>query len=173
LVVEELDAIHVYLSQAAASQQGYLLTGDDTYLDPYKEGRIQVYRNIERLRDLTSDNTMDPEAINRLKARITAKLTELTNEIKVRKRGGLLAGVSAVAKGDAGEQSTAAIAVQIGEMRETETKLLSRRLNAADAGARATKTWMFCGNALAILILVVKGAVFRERTDGAVWPSET
>ena len=120
LLVEELDTLHVYVSQAAASQQGYLLTGDDTCLDQYRGDVVQSYRDMGRLRDLASSTPTQQEAINRLQWRIPARLTELGEEINVRQRGGLLAGVEAAEKGDVGEESTSAIAAQIGDTRQTE-----------------------------------------------------
>jgi CHASE3 domain sensor protein len=162
LVVEELDLVHVYVSQAAASQQGYLLTGDDTYLDQYRQDLVQAYRDIGRLRDLTSGNPTQREAINRLDSRITARLTELADEIKVRQRSGLLAGVDAAEKWDVGEESTSAIAAQIGEMRQTETKLSSRLLDGAEVTTRRMNTLVVCGYALGILILVVTGTLIQR-----------
>jgi light-regulated signal transduction histidine kinase (bacteriophytochrome) len=57
------------------------------------------------------------------------------------------------------------IAAQIGEMRQTETKLLSRRLDTAAASARKIKVAIVCGNALAILILLVAGFVIHRETS--------
>jgi len=82
----------------------------------------------------------------------------------VRKRDGLLAGAEAEAKGNIGEQSTRRISTQIAEMRHTEAQLLSNRLETAAASSRKMKVVVVGGNALAILILLVKGFVIHWET---------
>jgi signal transduction histidine kinase len=56
------------------------------------------------------------------------------------------------------------IAAQIGEMRQTEDQLLSKRLDTAAAGMRKIKVVIVLGNVLAILILLAKGFVIHWET---------
>jgi signal transduction histidine kinase len=163
LVVEKLQAVRIDITQAETGQRGYMLTGQDRYLELYRGGVNQVRQDVKELRDLIADNSAGQEAI-RLKPLIEARLAELSDGIEVRKRSGLLAGVEAVAKGNIGEQSMRQIAAQIGGMRQTEAQLLSRRLDTAAASTRRMKGVIVCGNALAILILLVAGFVIHRET---------
>jgi CHASE3 domain sensor protein/two-component sensor histidine kinase len=164
LVVEKLQAIRIDITQAETGQRGYLLTGEEKYLEPYQAGLDQVRRDMEELRDLTSDNPGQQSAILRLDPLIAARLSELSGRIEVRKQSGLLPGAEAVAYGNTGGKWMGQIGAQIGEMRETEGKLLSSRLDAAAASARKMKAVIVCGNALAILILLAKGFVIHRET---------
>jgi signal transduction histidine kinase len=164
LVVEKLQAIRIDITQAVAGQRGYVLTGEDRYLEPYSDGLNQVGRDIEELRNLTSDNPEQQEAVGRLEPLVAARLAELGDGNGVRKRDGLLAGAEEVLKGNIGEQLTRRISAQIAEMRGTEDRLLSNRLKTAAASCRKMKVLVVWGNALAILILLVKGFVIHWET---------
>jgi signal transduction histidine kinase len=165
LVVEKLQAVRIDITQAETGQRGYMLTGQDRYLELYGAGLNQVRQDVKDLPDLISDNPVEREAIQHLEPLIAVGLAELSEGIEVRKRSGLLAGVEAVAKGNIGERSMREIAAQIGEMRQTEAKLLSRRLETAAASTRKMKAAIVCGNALGILILLVAGFVIHRETS--------
>jgi signal transduction histidine kinase len=165
LVVGKLQTVRIDITQAETGQRGFMLTGQDRYLKLYGAGVNQVRQDMTELRDLTSDNSRQQQAIQRLDPLIAARLAELGDGIEVRKRSGLLAGVEAVTRANNGEKWMGQIAAQIGEMRQTETQLLSRRLDTAAASARKIKVVIVCGNALAILILVVAGFVIHRETS--------
>jgi CHASE3 domain sensor protein len=157
LVVGKLQTVRIDITQAETGQRGFMLTGQDRYLKLYGAGVNQVRQDMTELRDLTSDNSRQQEAIQRLDPLIAARLAELGDGIEVRKRSGLLAGVEAVTRANNGERWMGQIAAQIDEMRQTEAQLLTRRLDTAAASTRKIKVVIVCGNALAILILLVAG----------------
>src|SRR3984893_1313748 len=165
LVVGKLQTVRIDITQAETGQRGFMLTGQDRYLKLYGAGVNQVRQDMTELRDLTSDNPRQQEAIQRLNPFMAASVAELDVGIEVRKRSGLLAGVEAVTRANNGEKWMGQIAAQIGEMRQTETQLLSRRLDTAAASARKIKVVIVCGNALAILILLVAGFVIHRETS--------
>jgi signal transduction histidine kinase len=164
LVVEKLQAIRIDITQAETGQRGYLLTGQEKYLEPYQASLDQVRRDMGELRDMTSDNRRQQKAILRLDPLIAARLAELSGGIEVRKQSDLRAGVEAVAYGNSGGKWMGQIGAQIGEMRETEGNLLSSRLETAAASSRKMKAVVVGGNALAILILLAKGFVIHRET---------
>ena len=166
LVIEKLQAIRIDITQAVAGQRGYMLAGEDRYLEPYSDGVSQVGRDIDELRNLTSDNPEQQKAIRQLQLLIATRLAKLADGIEVRKRDGLLAGAEAVSKGNIGEQSMGQISAQIAEMRDTEGQLLKSRLKTAAASCRMMKILVVCGNTFVILILLAKGFVIHSETGG-------
>ncbi len=164
LVVEKLQAVRIDITQAETGQRGFMLTGQQRYLKLYRAGVSQVREDVKELPDLIADNPTERESIQRLDPLIAARLTELGEGIEVRKRSGLLAGVQAVTRANNGEQWMGQIAAQIGEMRQTEDRLLSERLDAQAASTRKIKVVIVLGNVLAILILLVKGFVIHWET---------
>jgi signal transduction histidine kinase len=164
LVVERLQAIRIDITQAETGQRGYILTGQERYMEPYRAGVDEVGQDINLLRDLTADNPGEQEEIKRLNSLIADRLAELADGIEARKQSGLLAGVEAVTHGNNGELWMQLIATRIHEMRQTEARLLSARLETAAASTRKMKVLIACGNTLAIFILLVKGFVIHWET---------
>ncbi len=161
-VVEKLQTLRIDITQCETGQRGYMLTGKDRYLELYQAGVTQVHQDLRELPDLTADNLREQEAITRLDALIASRLAELGDGIEVRKRSGLMAGAEAVTRANNGERWMGQIAAQIGEMRDTEAALLTSRLETAAASTRKIKIVIVCGNALAILILLVKYFVIQR-----------
>jgi signal transduction histidine kinase len=159
MVVESLQEVRIDITQMETGQRGFMFTGQARHMEMYSAGVKQVRQDLSELADLIADNPAEREAIQRLNVLITERLAELGDGIEVRKRSGLLAGAQAVTNASSGEKRMAQIATQIAEMRHTEDKLLSSRLDAAAASTRRIKVVIVYGNALAILILLEKGLV--------------
>jgi signal transduction histidine kinase len=164
LVVEKLQAIRIDITQAETGHRGYMLTGQDRYLELYRAGADQVRQDMKELPDLIVDDPRERKATQRLEPLIAARLAELADGIEVRRQSGLPAGVEAVARANNGEKWMGQIAAQIGEMRATQELLLSRRQETAAASTRKIKVVIVLGNALAVLILLVKGFVIHWET---------
>lgn len=164
MVVENLQLVRIDITQSETGQRGFMLTGQGRYLELYAAGVNQVRQDMKELGDLIADNPVERDAVQRLNPLIASRLAELDEGIEIRKRSGLLAGVEAVTRANNGEKWMGQIAEQIVQMRQTENQLLSRRLDMAAASARKIKLVIIYGNALAILILLVKGFVIHWET---------
>lgn len=164
LVIQSLEAVLADINEAETGQRGYILTGQDKYLQPYKTGYDQVFKEIQQLRALTFDNVVQQDAINRLEPLLRARLVGLADRIEVRKRKGLLAGIEAVSDpGNHGEELMNQARSLIGEMQGREQNLLSARLRAAASSTRQTKIVIVLGNALAIIFLLTAGVVIHQQ----------
>ncbi|HWY20106.1 MAG TPA: CHASE3 domain-containing protein [Candidatus Acidoferrum sp.] len=161
LVLEKLQAVLIDVTEAETSQRGFILTGEEKYLEPYRAGIDQVQRDIGEVQRLTADNPRQQEAIKGLNPVVDTRLTLLAGLIEIRRRSGLMAGAEAVAKGNS-EELMNEIRERIGEMRSTEERLLKIRLETATTGTRKMKAVIVLGNGLAILILSVAGMVIRR-----------
>src|SRR5437868_14677368 len=125
-VLEKLDAVRINMTDAETGERGYILTGNDSFLDPYKKGLGQIHQNMADLRALTSDNPNQQRALDRLTPIVGARLGELGERIEVRRRQGLAAGVTAVREG-AGKDFMDQNSALIGTMKTEEDRLLARR----------------------------------------------
>jgi signal transduction histidine kinase len=161
IVIEKLQAVLLDVTQAETSQRGYILTGEDQYLEPYRAGIDQAHRDMEEVRTLTFDNPGQQEAINGLKPVVEAKLALLAVRLELRRTTGLMAGAEAVARGGSLEL-THQVQNRIGEMRSTEERLLSIRLERAAVSARRVEAIIVFGNSLAVLILLGAGFVIHR-----------
>ncbi|MGA9511413.1 MAG: CHASE3 domain-containing protein [Candidatus Sulfotelmatobacter sp.] len=163
LVLEKVQQILIDVSQTESGQRGYILTGEDSYLNPYRNGVTQAQQDVAQLRELTSDNPTQQEATRHLDQFILARFTGLGERIEIRRRNGLTIAAEAVATGDNGEERTDEIRICISQIQQAEERLLSLRLSAAAASTRNIKLVIILGNALEILFLSIAGlAIHRE-----------
>ncbi len=56
-VLHGIDRALALIKDAESGQQGYLLTGNATYLNPYEAARTRLDREIESLAQLTAGNS--------------------------------------------------------------------------------------------------------------------
>jgi len=80
-VVEALQTTLATLVDAETGQRGYLLTGDQRYLEPYRAAVAHVSQNLQRLGELVWDEPGQRARIQALKSLSAAKLAELDQTI--------------------------------------------------------------------------------------------
>lgn len=65
LVLEKLDALSANMIDAETGERGYLLTGQESYLEPYNGAANRVHENSKELRQLTADNPIQQRTLDR------------------------------------------------------------------------------------------------------------
>ena len=125
------------VKDAETGQRGYLLTGKDSYLDPYNAAVREIGSRLDRLQRLTIDNPSQQDRLGSLKQHIGAKLAELKQTIDLHQTQGQAAALAAV-QTDRGKQDMDAIRDQVSAMEHEEIDLRAKRLaEMADAYWRA------------------------------------
>ena len=84
-------------------QRGFLLTGNDSYLEPFNAAVNEVDTEIEGLRELTQDNPSQQERLDDLLPLVNEKILELRRTISLRQTEGLASALEVV-KTDIGKQ---------------------------------------------------------------------
>ena len=137
---ETLTALEDVLStvkDAETGQRGYLLTGKDSYLDPYNAAVGEMGPRLEALQRLTIDNPTQQDPLASLKQHIGAKLAELKQTIDLHQSQRQDAAL-AVVQSDRGKRDMDAIRDQVSTMQREEIDLRAKRLaEMADAYSRA------------------------------------
>jgi signal transduction histidine kinase len=158
LVMEKLDAVLIDLIDAETGQRGYIITGEESFLEPYDNALEHARQNVKELRELTADNQTQQLALDRLEPLIAVKLSEVQDRIEIRRRNGLAAAVEGVRAGS-GKLHMDQIRAQIAGMKLEEQRLLKLRTEEADASSRATRIVIVTGEVLAVAFLCLAGAV--------------
>src|SRR5580698_6108278 len=83
-VLERLANVLNQLTDAETGQRGFVITGDEAYLDPYRSGTAAVPKLIEDLRALTMDNLNQQRRIAEAEPLIEAKFAELKRTVDMR-----------------------------------------------------------------------------------------
>src|ERR1700733_8349783 len=81
-VIAALDTLLSEAQDAEPRQRGFLLTGNDKYLDPYSAALAAIPSKLNTIAHLTSDNPTQQANIVILKSHIDAKLAELKETIE-------------------------------------------------------------------------------------------
>ena len=124
----KLDEVVALLVDAETGQRGYLLTGDDAYLEPYREAIKNLDQVMGQLKDLTAGNPNQQKQLQTLEPLIERKLAELQMSIDLRRKEGFAAANQVVIAGH-GKELMDQIRVVLGDdnvlVREGVRALLS------------------------------------------------
>jgi len=149
------------LVDAETGQRGFLLTGDETYLEPYRGAIKNVNRLITELRNFTADNANQQKRILELEPLVEKKLAELQRTIDLRKTEGSAAANAVVLAGE-GKRWMDQIRTVLADLQEEENRFRAlRTLEMTDALSRTSRI-VVAGNLLsASLLFVVFVPLFR------------
>lgn len=125
------DALLVALLDAETGQRGYLLTGDDAFLQPYEEGRQRVPAALERLQAEAAEVPAARAPAQRLAAAVAAK-DRLVQRIVALARAGQTDAAVRVVTGGTGKAAMDEVRVQVDEVRAAAGAAAGRARAAAD-----------------------------------------
>jgi PAS domain S-box-containing protein len=164
-VLRNLDEAVARLVDAETGQRGYLLTGVDAYLEPYRAAIKNIDQTIGHLKSLTSDNPSQQKRIQILEPLVEKKLAELQRTIDLRKNNGLAAANRIVLEGS-GKQAMDQIRAIIAEMANEEKDLLGIRTQEANESVARSVRTILTGTLLSISLLVLCfGLLQRELSE--------
>ncbi len=153
-VLRNLDATVARLVDAETGQRGYVLTGKEAYLEPYRAAIKEVGQTIATLKSLTSDNPNQQKRIQILEPLVEKKLAELQLTIDLRRNEGVAAANKVVLEGS-GKRWMDLIRSLVAEMtKEEETLLRVRTQQTNETVARSVST-IFAGTLVSICLLVL------------------
>ncbi len=165
-VLESLDQIVLALVNSETGQRGYLVTGEDRYLEPYTNGIAAIYGHIDHLAELTSDNPAQQERIATLRHLVDEKLAELKDTIELRQ--GSFEAALAVVLTDAGKDVADKIRVLIDEMIAEEQGLLVVRAASTSSSAKLVNLTIIGGLITGFIVTTVVSLVLASTIAGGV-----
>ncbi len=169
-VRQELEALLSSVKDAETGQRGFLLTGEERYLDPYTNATAALPGELKILRSLTRDNSQQQRRLDTLDQLIVEKIAELGQTITLR-RAGNVEGALAVVRSDRGKASMDRIRELIAEMESEEQSLLASRHDEWQEAVVLSSRITSGGSALLIALIVVAGFVmsrdYRTRSTQA------
>jgi methyl-accepting chemotaxis protein len=157
-VLEGLDVITSDLKDAETGQRGYLITGQDAYLDPYNAALAAIDGDIGDVATLTKDNPAQQQRIAQLRPLVTAKLDELKQTIDLRRARGFDA-ARAVVLTNKGKAVMDQIRTVLSDMRNAEASLLSVRDKESAKSATQSHTIIVVGVLLTAGLVVLLGGL--------------
>ena len=155
-VLIALDDLLSTAQDAETGQRGYLLTGSESYLEPYTSAVTGLVSRLKTVGSLTRDNPVQQANFIPLKRHIDAKLSELGETIELRRTKGIEAAL-AVVTADRGKIEMDAIRTQLNGMAQEELRLRQIRM---DDMAAASRTAITSGIVSSLLGAVLTIAIF-------------
>ncbi len=160
-VLTSLDELLSTTQDAETGQRGFLLTGNDKYLEPYDKALQDAPSRLDALKELVQDNPTQETNLVQLRRHVDAKLSELKETIDLRRTRSIEAAL-AVVNSDRGKNEMDAIRAQLEIMRQEELRLRVIRLAEMDnAYKTAITSGVVSGLLGAFLTLVVFGLIRR------------
>ena len=153
-VMTTAQALGRALRDAERGQRGFLITGDEAYLDPYRSGVQQVPTLLSTLKRLTADNPEQQRRWPDLENQIEIKLTELKRTIDARQKEGVDA-ARQIVESNVGIDSMRSIATLLDAAVATEKTLLKQREALGDEAEHAAAVVSVIGIAVASVIIAL------------------
>ncbi len=155
-VLESLERVLSTMKDTETGQRGYVITGEDRYLEPYQSGTLAIDQTIQNLRRLTADNPSQQRRLDVMEPLVAAKLAELKETIALRKNKGFDAALKVVLT-DRGKQAMDDIRKVVVDMGNEEKILLEQRNNEVKASSSTTINVIVYGILLTFVLLTLVG----------------
>jgi len=133
-VLSEFEQILVYSIDAETGARGFVITGEENYMEPFTNANIQIFGHINEVRELTKDNPAQQKNIEELEKEVKTHITYLNGYIELSKKDFEKARAM-VATGE-GKRIEDGIRKIIDKARLIEQTLLVQRKQASDNDAR-------------------------------------
>jgi PAS domain S-box-containing protein len=163
-VLNGLESLLAAATDSETAERGYVITGDESYLEPYQRSAQLIDVDGARLRQLTSDNPTQQLRLNSVMALANDRLANLRSVIDLRRNQGFEAAKNEILTGK-GKQFHDRVRALVDEMALTETSLLSVRERSAHRSTMLAR-WVILGGAL-FAGAIVAAALLAIRRDFA------
>jgi len=161
----ELEAGFADLMEAETGVRGYVITGDTSYLAPYRFARATLSSRLRGLRALTADNPAQQRRLDSLDALVATRLERFQWTVETRRTGGPAAAGRAVI-GGRGKELMQQVRGLVRQMEDDEERLLAERSAALQAKARLARLTAWGGALVAITLPVIAGALITRELAG-------
>ena len=160
-VLQRIDGLMSSLKDAETGQRGYLLTGRETYLEPYNNARADVPGQLQELRRLTATNPRQQELLSQIQRFADQKFNELEDTI-VLKRAGKSENALAVVNTDRGKIVMDRLRDVVTQFLEEDRATLAMRNDSTHQASELTLV-ITTGGAAILFVLIIAAGVLTSR----------
>lgn len=156
LVLEHVAEVLSLLKDAETGQRGFVITGDESFLEPYQSATGNMHTVVKELRELTSDNPNQQKRIDEAEPLIAAKLAELKQTIDLRRKGNVEETNKIIRNGE-GKKIMDNLRVVLAQMDREERDLLKQRADEVESASSGAKATILYGTMFCLLFVVTAG----------------
>jgi methyl-accepting chemotaxis protein len=164
-VLQNQEQVLELLLDAETGQRGYVITGEDRYLEPFNQAVKSLNQKIDDGLELTKDNPAQQQRIAKVKLLTADKIADGVKKIDLRKNKGFEAAEQEVSK-DIGKKIMDDIRTLITEISQAENDLLKTRGNTMNGDIRMTKSVIIYGSSFSIILIIIIGFLIVRNISG-------
>jgi PAS domain S-box-containing protein len=142
------------LQDAEIGQRGFLLTGDEHYLEPYLPVHTEVDRHLREIERLTALSGVPPYNLQTLRPKIIDKLTEMDASLQAYRKFGKAEALRIVNSGH-GKQTMDNIRTDIATQENAIVNAINVRVALADTRGLWAMRWLVLGGGLSVLMILI------------------
>ena len=154
LVLENQETLLRHVTEAETAARGFIITGDDWFLESYQQVVDAVVADFGRLKLLVADDLSQSNRLASLKEQISLKLNNLRDLIQLRRVEGAAAAARRFSKGD-GEDVMREIRSIMSDFEKEENRLLEERANLTGVIGHRTVFSVVLGAGVSISLLLI------------------
>lgn len=167
-VITALDDLLSTLKDAETGQRGYLLTGDERYLEPFNQARSELDSSLDEIKTLSQQTGSGETRLVEVRSHIDAKMAELEETIRLRRTQGFEAARRLVLS-DRGRAEMDTLRGLVARIKHDEEAIRAQRLVEMDAATRSALTSgvlsAILGLLLSCLVAVLAQRALRVRRE--------
>src|SRR5579883_114211 len=160
-VIDNTEQLRTQLDDAEAAQRSFLLTGDQSHLEPFAVAARDIAAQLGDLRKLTADEPSQQANFARIEQLVTTELAELRGTIQLRRDGKPAAALAEV-ETKRGKALMDALRQAIVAAEAEEQHLLAQRTAEADQKSRRSRLLVSAGALSALAAIIVALYMLRE-----------
>ena len=167
-----LGELRAGLIDAETGQRGYIISGEERYLEPYTNARPVITTKLDELVRLTTDDTERAARLSSLQPLITKRLDNLSEGIAARRQQGAVGAISLAQEGQ-GKIVMDRVRHIVSELQNREEILLATRSAEAEFNASITHVTFAVATFLNVCLLggicfmVMHGSALRRKAAAA------
>lgn len=161
--IDQVERIMSSAKDAETGNRGFLITGDDSYLEPYTSATHDLPAELDHFEKLTSDNPAQLARLEEMRAAIDRRMDLLQRGIDLRRRGSVDSGHALILTGT-GKAEMDNLRRIADQMESAEHALLRQRTAIAKNGSREARYTLALASFLDFLLIILMLRYFvRER----------
>jgi PAS domain S-box-containing protein len=160
-VITNIDDLFTDLLNAETGQRGYIITGQNSFLDPYNLALQNIDKNFQTLQELTKDNPIQQKYLSDIRPLIDEKLILLKENITLSNSKGLN-GASINVTFEKGKQTMDSIRNIMNSMETEEFSLLKVRVADTEQTTNTTKNELLFGGIIGLIFFFIVNYIINK-----------
>jgi methyl-accepting chemotaxis protein len=167
LVLESIATLLAAVTDTETGGRGYVITGDETFLEPYIKGSAAIDKTLKDLRGLTADNAHQQKRLDEVDRIVAERLSLIRQVVGVRKTSGGEPAAKLVREGG-GNKAMGDLRRVLDEMERDERDLLKQRAAEVEAAAAGSNSTIVYGTLLCLLLVTGVGIWITRSLAGQI-----